>query len=141
VIDAGKGIAPVALHIAGALGKASSALGVATWDLFVSALTGVGAAAKVVTPPLEAISKFMQDHPALVTAAVGAWTAFKTVPGILDKVKPPVEKLVDGMKSGASGALDLARGVGDVKRYFKETGGGCSRFHGWMRDGGRSSHH
>ncbi|WP_313678464.1 tape measure protein [Corynebacterium stationis] len=139
VIDAGKGIAPVALDIAGALGKASSALGVATWDLFVASLTGVGAAAKVVTPPLEAISKFMQDHPALVTAAVGAWTAFKTVPGILDKVKPPVEKLVDGMKSGASGALDLARGVGDMKRYFKETGGEISTFDAAMRIVGTST--
>ena len=139
VIDAGKGIAPVALDIAGALGKASSALGVATWDLFVATLNGVGAAAKVVTPPLEAISKFMQDHPAVVTAAVGAWTAFKTVPGILDKVKPPVEKLVDGMKSGASGALDLARGVGDMKRYFKETGGEISTFDAAMRIVGTST--
>ena len=139
VIDAGKGIAPVALDIAGALGKASGALGVATWDLFISALTGVGAAAKIVAPPLEAISKFMEEHPAVVTAAVGAWTAFKTVPGIVDRVKDPVKGLVDNMKSGSTGALDLARGVGDMKRYFKETGGEISTFDAAMRIMGTST--
>ena len=139
VIDAGKGLVPVALDIAGALGKASAALGVASWDLFISALTGVGAAAKIVAPPLEAISKFMEGHPAVVTAAVGAWTAFKTVPGILDKVKTPVKGLVDGMKSGSTGALDLARGVGDMKRYFKETGGEISTFDAAMRIVGTST--
>ena len=139
VIDAGKGLVPVALDIAGSLGKASAALGVASWDLFISALTGVGAAAKIVAPPLETISKFMEEHPAVVTAAVGAWTAFKTVPGILDKVKTPVKGLVDGMKSGSTGALDLARGVGDMKRYFKETGGEISTFDAAMRIVGTST--
>lgn len=139
VIDAGKGLVPVALDIAGSLGKASAALGIASWDLFISALTGVGAAARIVSPPLEAISNFMEEHPAVVTAAVGAWTAFKTVPGILDKVKPPVERLVDGMKSGSTGALDLARGVGDMKRYFKETGGEISTFDAAMRIMGTST--
>src|SRR5699024_7754257 len=95
VIDAGKGLVPVALDIA-------------SWDLCISALTGVGAAARIVAPPLEAISKFMEEHPAVVTAAVGAWTAFKTVPGIVDRVKDPVKGLVDNMKSGSTGALDLA---------------------------------
>ena len=139
VIDAGKGLVPVALDIAGALGKASAALGVASWDLFISALTGVGAAAKIVAPPLEAISKFMEEHPAVVTAAVGAWTAFKTVPGIIDRVKDPVKGLVDNMKSGSTGALDLARGVGDMKRYFKETGGEISTFDAAMRIVGTST--
>lgn len=139
VIDAGKGLVPVALDIAGALGKASAALGIASWDLFISALTGVGAAAKIVAPPLEAISKFMEEHPAVVTAAVGAWTAFKTVPGIIDRVKNPVKGLVDNMKSGSTGALDLARGVGDMKRYFKETGGEISTFDAAMRIMGTST--
>ena len=139
VIDAGKGLVPVALDIAGSLGKASAALGVASWDLFISALTGVGAAAKIVAPPLEAISKFMEEHPAVVTAAVGAWTAFKTVPGIIDRVKDPVKGLVDNMKSGSTGALDLARGVGDMKRYFKETGGEISTFDAAMRIVGTST--
>lgn len=139
VIDAGKGLVPVALDIAGALGKASAALGIASWDLFISALTGVGAAARIVAPPLEAISKFMEEHPAVVTAAVGAWTAFKTVPGIVDRVKDPVKGLVDNMKSGSTGALDLARGVGDMKRYFKETGGEISTFDAAMRIMGTST--
>ena len=81
-------LAPSLLGIAKNLGQASAALGVGTWQIFLTTLEAVGAVAKALAPPLEAISNFMSDHPAAVTAAVAAWTGFKTIPGIIGKIKP-----------------------------------------------------
>lgn len=81
-------LAPSLLGIAKNLGQASAALGVGTWQVFLTTLEAVGAVAKALAPPLEAISNFMSDHPAAVTAAVAAWTGFKTIPGIIGKIKP-----------------------------------------------------
>ena len=81
-------LAPSLLGIAKNLGQASAALGVGTWQIFLTTLEAVGAVAKALATPLEAISNFMSDHPAAVTAAVAAWTGFKTIPGIIGKIKP-----------------------------------------------------
>lgn len=84
---------PALVNIGAAVGKATAALGVGTWNVFLTTLEGVGAVAQALAPALQAISGFMADHPAIVAAAVAAWTGFKQIPGILDKIKPHVANL------------------------------------------------
>ncbi|MBV7294932.1 tape measure protein [Corynebacterium sp. TAE3-ERU12] len=113
---AAAGLGPTLGNIASALGEASAALGVSGWNLFLTVLEGAGAAAQALTPPLELVSDLMADHPGLVAAAVAAWTGFKTVPALLDRVSQATAPL----KAAATNAAELGSQFTAFRRAHPE---------------------
>lgn len=102
---------PAIVQMGEALTKASAALGVSTWKLFVVALQSAANVLNVVDPLIQGIGGFMADHQGVVTAAVGAWLLFRTVPAILGKVTGATVPLTQSLSrmgqqiTGQTGAL------------------------------------
>lgn len=101
VVDAGKALAPVAVEMGKSLAQATAAVGVSTWKLAATVLQDVAVVAEHLAGPLQTVADVMADHPALVTAAVAAWTGFKTVPKLLTGVATGIATV-----TGASKALE-----------------------------------
>lgn len=125
-------LAPTIASIGVSLGKASAALGIGTWQVFLTTLEAVGAVASALAPTLESIAGIMEAHPGLVTAAVAAWTGFKTVPGLLGKV-------TDAVKPQREALSNLRAGVADIRAYYQASGQEISRFSAAMQYAGTSS--
>ena len=100
LVAAGRALAPALGQIGASLGQAAAATGVGAWQLFVSTLTAAGAVAESLAGPLQTVADLMQAHPGMVTAAVAAWTGFKTIPALLGKAATGI-----GAMTGASKAL------------------------------------
>ena len=132
VASAGQALLPVAANVASALAQAAGALGVSTWDVFVSALQLTGAALEAVAGPLQSVTGFLSEHPALVTAAVAAWTGFKTVPTILGAVNGAVNPHIESLKT-------MGQGVKDIRAYYADTGREISRFDAAVQYAGTSN--
>lgn len=102
---------PAIVQMGEALTKASAALGVSTWKLFVVALQSAANVLNVVAPLIQGIGGFMANHQGVVTAAVGAWLLFRTVPAILGKVTGATVPLTQSLSrvgqqiTGQTGAL------------------------------------
>ena len=98
---------PSLQKIAGALGEAAAALGVSAWDAFVIALGAGATVLEALTGPLELVANIMESQPGLVTAAVAAWMAFKTVPTIMGGVTTAVEVLRSKVGPAIAGIRDF----------------------------------
>ncbi|WP_306592882.1 tape measure protein [Corynebacterium striatum] len=129
---AGEKLLPTVVSLMGTLGKASAALGVSAWQIFVSTLQTAGSVLEAVAGPLGSVSGFLSDHPALVTAAVAAWTGFKTVPTIFDKINGVVQPHVNSLKT-------MGQGVKDIRAYYADTGREISRFDAAVQYAGTSN--
>ncbi|MCK2200177.1 tape measure protein [Corynebacterium callunae] len=132
LVETGSELAPVMAQAGSAIAKASAALGVGTWQLALVGLEGIGAAAKLATPPLEMITGLMNDHPSIVTAAVAAYAGFKTIPNVLEKISgltSPMQKTTS--EWGAT--------VKDLKAYYASTGREISTFEAATQAMGMSS--
>lgn len=125
-------LAPTLINIGSAVAQASAALGIGTWNMFLTALQAVGAAADALTPALEAISGVMSAHPSLVLAAVAAWQGFRPVPGFM-------QTATDAVKKHAGGLKDLRAGVSDIQAYYKASGQEIGKFSAAMQLAGTSS--
>lgn len=134
--EAGKGLAPSLVSIGASAAQAAGALGVGTWNLFLTALQTTAVAAKALTPPLEAISSFMESHPAAVTAAVAAWAGFKTLPGVVGKVTDAVTKQKTAMSESRS---SMQQGVKDIQAYYRASGQEITKFEAQLQYLGTSS--
>lgn len=128
LFSAGRELAPTLVNIGEALGKASAALGVSGWQLFLTTLEGVGAVAEALTPPLEAVSNFMSDHPAIVTAAVGAWVGFKTIPGIMTHLGGAITRVKDATAPAFANMRDFGSTVGEAYGYARQANPEMGRF-------------
>lgn len=127
-----KELAPTVVNVGSALGQASAALGVSSWDIFVATLKVAGSALHSVAGPLESVSGFLSDHPGLVAAAIAAWTGFKTIPGIVERVA----SVIGPHKESLAG---LASGVSELKDYYAGTGRQISTFGATMQYAATSS--
>lgn len=100
---------PSLVKIGDALADASAALGVSAWSAFVASLQVVSGVLSALTGPLEVVADVMQAQPGLVTAAVAAWLAFKTVPSIIG----PVGAAITGLQSKVKAATGVFSGFGE----------------------------
>lgn len=74
---------PVA-SILQSLAKASTAIGVSSWQLLLAVLDSLAGAIKAtLVPALSWVAKFMQQNPAAVMVLVGAFTAYKTITTVI----------------------------------------------------------
>ena len=103
---------PSLVKIGGALADASAALGVSAWSAFVAALEIGAGVLQSLTGPLELVASIMEAQPGLVTAAVAAWMAFRTLPRIIGGVSSAAEFLTNKVKP----LRDAFVGFGDQMR-------------------------
>lgn len=139
-------VVPPLVEIGSSVAEAAAALGVSSWQVFMAALQGVGAAAEAVAPVLQTIADVMGDHPALVTAAVGAWAGFKTIPGVLEKITSTMTPAIEAvgvmrdqvasyrrahpeMTRTAIAAKVLTSEAGMLGAAFNRGSEGATRFH------------
>ncbi|MGB3602710.1 MAG: tape measure protein [Gordonia sp. (in: high G+C Gram-positive bacteria)] len=114
---------PNIVRIGTELGKASAAVGVGTWQIFVGSLRAVTGVLDVLNPALKFIGGLMEKHPALVTAAVGAWALFKTVPSTIGRVTDAVAGQMSGIRQQATSFGNT------VKTAYSVGAAGATRFH------------
>lgn len=120
LVDAGKSLAPVVVNIASAFGQAGAALGVTAWTTFVGTLEIAGSALETVAGPLESVTSFLKDHPSLVAAGIVAWTGFKTVPGIVDRVSSSVTKVSDVLSPAVQNTKIFGASLGEAYGYARQ---------------------
>ncbi|MCG7239566.1 tape measure protein [Corynebacterium minutissimum] len=119
--ETGQKLLPIIGSLVQAFGKASASLGVGLWKSFASVLTVAGAALEAIAGPLGSVADFLSRHPALVTAAVGAWAGFKTIPNLISKATGAINPHVSSLKT-------MGAGVKDLKAYYSATGREISTF-------------
>lgn len=95
LVSAGQQLLPVVGNIASALGQAGMQLGQAAWGAFSTALSAAASAASALAGPLDTVTGFLSDHPAMVTAAVAAWAGFKVMPSVAEKLSGSLQGLND----------------------------------------------
>ncbi|GAA1471124.1 hypothetical protein GCM10009604_04370 [Corynebacterium aurimucosum] len=117
----GQRLLPVIGSLVQTFGRASASLGLGLWQNFVNVLTVAGSALEAVAGPLGSVADFLAQHPALVTAAVGAWAGFKTIPNLISKITGMVNPHVSSLKT-------MGEGVKDLKAYYEATGREISTF-------------
>lgn len=114
------GLVPAVADLAGALAKAAGAVGISTWDALVSVLDAAATILNAtLVPALEAVASLAQNHEGAVTAMVAAWMAFKTVPGIVSKVQPPLQNMARTMDVGTMSVRAMGQ---DFRRLAPQIG-------------------
>ncbi|OBF83872.1 phage tail tape measure protein, partial [Mycolicibacterium fortuitum] len=107
----GQALLPTLVQVGQSLAKASAALGVSTWKVLVTALEAAAGALNTIAPLIQGVGNFMSSHQGVVTAAVGAWLLFRTVPAVLGRVTGATVPLTQSLSrmgqqiTGQTGAL------------------------------------
>lgn len=116
-------VGPSLLQISSSLGQASAALGVSTWKLFLTTLETAAGVVNTLAGPLQTVADLMKAHPALVTAAMAGWLAFRTVPSLLSNLRTGVAS-VSSESAKASGVVQ------NLGAAFGRLQGGADRVRG-----------
>lgn len=116
-------VGPSLLQIGSSLGQASAALGVSTWKLFLTTLETAAGVVNTLAGPLQTVADLMKAHPALVTAAMAGWLAFRTVPSLLSNLRTGVAS-VSSESTKASGVVQ------NLGAAFGRLQGGADRVRG-----------
>lgn len=138
--ETGQKSAPAVAAIVESLGKASGALGVSTWQVF---LTTLDASATILdatlVPVLNTVAGLMEGNQGAVTGLVAAWLAFKTIPALVGRVSAPMSTLT-GHASAATGVLrGMATATGGVAQVAGVGATNLGRFGSAVQDLGRRS--
>lgn len=87
-------LVPSLAKLGGAFSTAAASLGVSTWDVFVTVLNASATILNsTLVPALEFVAGLAEGNQSAVTALVAAWMAFKTVPTVVGKVRPPLQQM------------------------------------------------
>ncbi|MEC4856725.1 tape measure protein [Mycobacteroides chelonae] len=122
---------PALVQIGKSLGQASAALGVSSWQVFLTTLKAASGVLQALTPPLQLLADLMSAHPALVTTAAAAWLGFRTVPNILGQMRSGMDKtttsaggffgtLGRGLKSVNDFGVGVSQRIGSLGQFRKE---------------------
>ncbi|MBM4590162.1 tape measure protein [Rhodococcus hoagii] len=121
VSDTAREVGPAMGSIVTSLSQASAALGISSWQLFLTTLEATAKIADVTfVPVLNTVSSLMEDHPALVVAAVAAWGAFKTVPGIANTLNTAVSNISSTVTRARGSVSDFAGSVRDSMNWARQ---------------------
>ena len=95
LVDTGRELAPTIGRIVAQFAKVSSALGVSTWQVFLTVVQGAASVLSAVEPVLSMIADVMEAQPALVAAAILAWAGFKTIPTMVTRAGTAIGGMKD----------------------------------------------
>lgn len=118
VASAAASASPAIVSIAGSLAEVGSSIGVSGLSLLATTLDGVAAVASgVLAPALATVAGLMESQTGLVTAAVVAWGAFKTVPSIMSRLQQATAPAAGALQTmtTANGALVQSTQMGTVQ--------------------------
>lgn len=127
LVRAGAALVPVATSVATVLGQVGQSLGAPAWDVFVAALQAAGPAVGAVAGPLGAVAALLGDHPNLVTAAVLAWGAMRTVPGITVGISEKFQVLNERVGAATDGLRHMRPAFDKLSAWSKDTGAGLTK--------------
>lgn len=100
--DALADAAPHLGRLASGLAEASAALGVSGWELFLTALEAGTGLLQILNPLLSTTADLVSNNTGLVTALMGAWLAFKTVPSLVTGVTTVLTPMATGIRTAAT---------------------------------------
>lgn len=135
---------PALLQIGKSVAEASAALGISSWQVFLSVLESAATIADaVLVPALETTANLMRDNRVAVMALIGGFTAFKTIPAMMGRLAPSLsdlqtkagsknglnlyEKTLLGIKERASSASASMKGFGDNVRLTQDYASAAGR--------------
>lgn len=108
VASAAASASPAIVSIAGSLAEVGSSIGVSGLSLLATTLDGVAAVtSSVLAPALSTVAGLMESQTGLVTAAVVAWGAFKTVPSLMSRLQSATAPAAGALQSMASANSSL----------------------------------
>ncbi|OZC93479.1 hypothetical protein CH254_02300 [Rhodococcus sp. 06-412-2C] len=94
LLEAGQDARPAIESIVSSLAQASGALGVSSWQVLLAILESTAAIANsVLVPALDTTASLMEDNQVAVTSLVAAFLLFKTMPALVGRIAPPLDKL------------------------------------------------
>lgn len=117
---------PAVQQIGASLGQASAALGVSTWRLFLTTLEAAAGVVNMLVGPLSTVAGLMRDHQTVVTAAVGAWLLFRTVPGMLTNFRAGMAGVANEGGRMAGALHTAGQAAAGVRSGFQSVTGGAA---------------
>lgn len=124
-LDAGKALAPVVSTVATALGQASAALGVSTWNIFLGTLHAASGVLVALAPSLQSVADLLKAHPGLLAAAMAGWAAFRTVPGIVGGITTTVGQYtskLSEMRGHVSSLSEMRGQISSIQKFYRDAG-------------------
>ncbi|WP_268811120.1 phage tail tape measure protein [Williamsia sterculiae] len=79
-------VTPAILDIGRALGTAAASLGVVAWNTWLSVVQTTASVYQTLAPAINGVSSLIGSQQTAVTALVGAYLAFKVVPGLANRI-------------------------------------------------------
>lgn len=128
LVETGHEVGPALGTIVTSLSKASAALGVSTWQVFLSTLD---ASAQILNstlvPVLNVTAGLMQNNQGAVVALAAAFLAFKTIPALIGRISGAITPVgaaastatgrVQGFASAARNVVTATGGVASAGRF------------------------
>ncbi|UJC77938.1 hypothetical protein D4768_09680 [Rhodococcus erythropolis] len=128
LVETGHEVGPALGTIVTSLSKASAALGVSTWQVFLSTLD---ASAQILNstlvPVLNVTAGLMQNNQGAVVALAAAFLAFKTIPALIGRISGAITPVgaaastatgrVQGFASAARNIVTATGGVASAGRF------------------------
>lgn len=128
LVETGREVGPALGTIVTSLSKASAALGVSTWQVFLSTLD---ASAQILNstlvPVLNVTAGLMQNNQGAVVALAAAFLAFKTIPALIGRISGAITPVgaaastatgrVQGFVSAARNVVTATGGVASAGRF------------------------
>ena len=105
--SAAAGLVPSLAEIASSLAMASAAVGVGTWQILLTVLQAGTTVLNALNPLLSATANLMQSNQAAVTALLGAWVLFKTIPAIMGRATATLAPMAAGMRTTTTSVRGL----------------------------------
>ncbi|OZE92118.1 hypothetical protein CH302_23685 [Rhodococcus sp. 15-2388-1-1a] len=134
LVATGREVAPAVGSIVTSLAEASAALGISTWDIFLSTLEASARILDVtLVPALNATAGVLESNQGLVVGLAAAFLLFKTIPAIMGRVSAGVGGIQGQVRSAdratAGYRASLSAMTGDFRRLAPQIGvvGGAMR--------------
>ena len=108
LVAAAAALGPSLGDIVGSLAQASAALGVGAWQVLVKTLQAATGILSALEPLLSGVANLMSGNQVAVTALVGAWLAFKTIPALMGRVTATLAPMAANALSAGQAMTRLA---------------------------------
>ena len=124
--QAGIDIAPALEGIGKALASAAGAIGIGTWQLFLTALEAGAGFLNIINPLLTTAAGLMENNRGAVIGLVTAWTMFKTVPSLIGRVNDMIAPMTARVGSARVAATEFGSAYQTSLGYIRQANPGIS---------------
>ncbi|NKV46360.1 hypothetical protein GS926_14795 [Rhodococcus hoagii] len=140
IVSTTKEIAPAVGSIVKSLATASAAVGLSTWEIFLSTLEGTAHLLDVtLVPILNTTASLMSDHQGIVTAAALAWAAFRTIPGLMGRASSAITPVTTAVRTVGRETAGMRASLGAMGSDFRRLTPQIGMYGAAMRSLGNNS--